>query len=83
MKNITITLDEKTAAWVRIHAAQQGMSVSRLVGEMLQQRMRELRDYDESMRRYLARLAKKAAAFEWIDGRPPTREELNERGSFR
>src|SRR5690242_7116159 len=30
MKNITITLDEKTAAWVRIYAAEQGMSVSRL-----------------------------------------------------
>jgi hypothetical protein len=83
MKNITITLDEKTAAWVRIYAAEQGKSVSRLVGEMLMQRMRELRDYDESMRRYLARLARKAVAFEWVDGQRPTREELNERASFR
>jgi hypothetical protein len=83
MKNITITLDEKTAAWVRIYAAEQGKSVSRLLGEMLMQRMRELRDYDESMRRYLARLARKAVGFEWVDGRRPTREELNERGSFR
>jgi hypothetical protein len=83
MKNITITLDEKTAAWVRVHAAEQGKSVSRLLGEMLMQRMRELRDYDESMRRYLARLARKAVAFEWVDGQPPTREELNERARFR
>jgi hypothetical protein len=83
MKNITITLDEKTAAWVRVHAAEQGKSVSRLVGEMLMQRMRELRDYDESMRRYLARLARKAVAFEWVDGQRPTREELNERARFR
>jgi hypothetical protein len=50
---------------------------------MLMQRMRELRDYDESMRRYLARLARKAVAFEWVDGQPPTREELNERARFR
>jgi hypothetical protein len=83
MKNITITLDEKTAAWVRIYAAEQGKSVSRLLGEMLMQRMRELRDYDESMRRYLARLARKAVAFEWVDGQRPTREEPNERARFR
>lgn len=83
MKNITITLDEKTAAWIRVYAARQGMSVSRLLGEMLQQRMRDLREYDEAMQRYLARLAKKATRREWIDGRRPTREELNERANFR
>ena len=36
MKNITITLDEETAAWVRIQAAEQNKSVSRFVGEHLQ-----------------------------------------------
>lgn len=80
MKNITITLDEKTAAWVRVHAARQGKSVSRMLGEMLQQRMRELRDYDEAMQRYLA---KKASRFQWDGGQRPTREELNERAHFR
>ena len=39
MKNITVTLDEKTAAWARVHAAKQGKSVSRLLGELLQQHM--------------------------------------------
>src|SRR4029079_12497948 len=29
MKNITITLDPETAAWVRVHAAEQNKSVSR------------------------------------------------------
>jgi hypothetical protein len=80
VKNITITLDEKTASWVRVHAARLGKSVSRLVGEMLQHQMRELRDYDEAMRRYLAR---KPARFEWVAGRRPTREELHERADFR
>ena len=56
MKNVTITLDEETAAWARVHAAQRGMSVSRMVGELLQQRMSEAREYDDAMRRYLARL---------------------------
>jgi plasmid stability protein len=40
MKNITITLDPETAAWVRVHAAEQNKSVSRLVGEILQARMK-------------------------------------------
>lgn len=80
MKNITITLDEQTAAWVRVYAAREGKSVSRLLGEILQQRMGELHSYDAAMRRYLAQ---KPVEFEWIDGRRPTREELNERGNFR
>lgn len=80
MKNVTITLDEKTAAWARVYAAEQGKSVSRLLGEMLQERMREVRDYDEAMRRYLAR---KPFKFEWIGGRRPTRDELNDRAGLR
>jgi plasmid stability protein len=55
MKNVTITLDERTAAWVRVYAAKHNMSVSRMVGEMLQQRMHESRQYDEAMRRFLAK----------------------------
>ena len=55
MKNVTITLDEATAAWARVHAAQAGMSVSRMVGELLQQRMHEAREYDQAMHRYLAK----------------------------
>jgi hypothetical protein len=35
MKNITITLDEETAAWARVYAAQRNMSLSRYVGEVL------------------------------------------------
>jgi hypothetical protein len=55
MKNVTITLDEKTAAWARVYAAKHNTSVSRIVGEMLQQRMGKLREYDDAMRRYLGK----------------------------
>jgi plasmid stability protein len=44
MKNITITLDEKTAAWVRVHAAKQGKSASRLLGELLRRHMSGMAD---------------------------------------
>lgn len=50
MKNVTITLDGETAAWARVYAAQHNLSVSRFVGELLQQRMRESREYDEAIR---------------------------------
>jgi len=55
MKNITITLDEETAAWIRVHAAEQNKSVSRLVGEILNTRMKERRDYQRAMKRCLAK----------------------------
>ena len=80
MKNVTVTLDEKTAAWVRVYAAKQGKSVSRLLGEILQRHMGDQREYFEAMRRFQAF---KPFAFEWVDGRRPTREELNVRPRFR
>lgn len=76
MKNLTITLDEETAAWARVHAARHEMSVSRMVGEMLQRHMREHADYDRAMHRFLSRKPVKLKA---AGARYPTREELHER----
>ena len=50
MKKITITLDEGTAAWVRVRASEQNMSLSRFVGEVLRERMRRSREYGEAYR---------------------------------
>ncbi len=40
MKNVTITVEESALEWVRIEAAKRNTSVSRLVGEMLADKMR-------------------------------------------
>jgi len=80
MKNITITLDEKTAVWVRAYAANHNKSVSRLISEMLQKYMRESREYDKAMRRYFAH---KPYKFVRPGGRNPTRQELYDRAAFR
>ena len=80
MKNITITLDPETAAWVRIHAAEQNKSVSRLVGEILQARMKDRREYQRAMRRYLSK-----PPFD-LTGEPqkyPTRDEIHDRTRIR
>jgi hypothetical protein len=53
MKNITITLDEDVARWARIHAAKQEKSLSRLVGEMLKQKMLDEEKYSAAMQRFL------------------------------
>ena len=55
MKNMTITLDENVALWARIRAAEQETSVSRLVGEMLKERMLEEENYRSAMRQYLSK----------------------------
>ena len=80
MKNITITLDEQTAAWARVHAAQQNMSLSRFLGGLLEQRMRESREYDEAMRRFLARAP---VRLKRAGRRYATRDELHDRTGLR
>jgi hypothetical protein len=80
MKNITITLDEKMGTWLRLQAAKRGTSVSRFVGDLVHERMREARDYNEAMRRFLSH---KPFHFGWVDGRRPTREETNDRARAR
>ena len=80
MKNVTITLDEKTATWARVHAAEHNISVSRLVGEMLAKRMAELSEYDHAMRAYLA---KKPVKLGSPGKRYPTRDELHDRTRLR
>jgi hypothetical protein len=80
MKNVTITLDEATAAWARVYAARQDMSVSRLVGEMLQQRMVELREYDHAMRQFLA---KAPVRLNRSGKRYPSRDETHDRDRLR
>ena len=80
MKNITITLDDETAAWVRVQAAEENKSVSRLVGEILQLRMKDRREYQRAMRRYLAK-----PPFDTTGApeRYPTRREIYDRSRVR
>lgn len=54
MKNVTITLDEKVARWARIRAAQKDMSLSRLISELLQEKMTEEDTYNRAMQSYLS-----------------------------
>jgi hypothetical protein len=78
MKNLTITVEESALEWARIEAAKRNSSVSRLVGEMLSDKMRQEDAYAQAIR--------KATKFEtWgeSDGSYLTRDELYDRARFR
>lgn len=49
MKNVTITVEEAALEWARIEAAKRGTSVSRLVGEMLAEKMQRTDAYQRAM----------------------------------
>lgn len=54
MKNVTITVDDSVLEWVRIEAAKRNSSVSRLVGEMLAEKMQHDDAYARAQREWLA-----------------------------
>ena len=79
LKNITITVDEQVGRWARIYAARNETSVSRLVGDLLRQRMQEEQGYEAAMRQYLARrpvVLKESGGY-------PRREQLHDRHGLR
>lgn len=76
MKNITITLDEEVARWARLRAAERETSVSRLVGEMLREKMMEEQAYETAMQAYLSR---SPIQLKEPNQPYPSRSELHER----
>ena len=78
MKNVTITVEDSVLDWARIEAARRGSSVSRMLGEMLAEKMRHEDAYAQAMRG--------ALRFEsWGDstGSYLDRDEMYERARFR
>ena len=55
MKNVTIKLSDEAAEWIRIHAAEHKVSVSRILGEMVDERMRASSQYEAARRHFLTR----------------------------
>ena len=50
MKNITITMEDAVADWVRVEAAKRNASISRLIGEWVGEEMRRQDSYEQAMR---------------------------------
>jgi hypothetical protein len=77
MRNVTVTLDEETARWVRVEAARRDTSVSSLLRELLLEHMGGRESYAGAMERYLSREPRT------LGGSRPTREELHDRARLR
>lgn len=75
MRNVTITMEEEVADWARMEAARRNTSVSRLVGELLAEKMRHDDAYERAMNEWLQRKRS------WCsDGSPYlTRDQIYER----
>jgi hypothetical protein len=78
LRNITVTVEEDVARWARVEAARRELSVSRLLGGMLRERMAEEDAYESAMRRALAR-----KPFITSEGPYLTREQVHDRASLR
>lgn len=80
MRNVTISLDEKVARWARLEAARRDTSVSRLVGEMLAERMRSEETYESARRAFFSVAPRRLRA----PGEAlAAREELHDRAGLR
>jgi hypothetical protein len=77
-RNVTVVLDEATARWVRVAAAERDTSVSRFLGEVLRRERERQEGYVAAKRASLGRRPRRLGPA----GAPlPGRAELHERSS--
>jgi hypothetical protein len=80
MKNVTVTLDEETAARARVQAAERNISLSRYIGEVLRKELRHADEYEAAYRGWRAR---KPFPLKGPPQPYPKREELYDRPVLR
>ena len=81
MKNVTISLDENLAHLARVKAAEEDKSLSRFVGDLLEER---LRDKSDNRAKFLrAFRSVKPVRLREPGEKLPTRDELYDRKLFR
>jgi len=76
MKNVTVTLPDKTLKWVRIEAAKREKSVSKFLGAILEEQMHRDDDYEAAMESFLSR---EPSVLRVPDEPLPSRESLYSR----
>lgn len=75
MRNITISLEEKVARWVRVWAAEHDTSVSKMLSDVLKEKMELEEKYSVAMEQFLRKVPlplKKSGGY-------PPRDSLYER----
>jgi hypothetical protein len=80
MKNVTVKLSDEAADWIRVHAAERRTSVSRLLSDMIEERMRSASQYEAARLRFKNRVLR---PLKGPDEEYPKREELYDRPRIR
>lgn len=83
LKNVTITLDERTLEWIKEAAAEQGKSVSRFLSDMARQQLPKAQAYEAAMHRFIERARAQKIPLREPGEKLPTREEIYDRSVFR
>ncbi|HUG72079.1 MAG TPA: ribbon-helix-helix protein, CopG family [Steroidobacteraceae bacterium] len=83
LKNVTITLDERTLEWIKEAAAEQGKSVSRFMSDMARQQLPRAHEYEAAMHRFIARARAQKVPLREPGEKLPTRDEIYDRPVFR
>jgi hypothetical protein len=78
MKNVTVSMEESVAEWARMEAARRNTSVSRLIGELLAEKMRHDDAYERAMREAL-----EFKSFGLSDGSYLPRDQIYDRDARR
>ena len=79
MKNVTVTLQDSVAAWARVWAARHQTSVSRILGDLLTEKMRAEEGYRGAMDEFLATPPSALTTETKPDAPYPARDSLHER----
>jgi hypothetical protein len=79
VRNVTITLEERVAAWARVRAAQRDQSLSRFLSDLLTAQMNRGDEYEAARQAFLA---EKPIRFQ-RRGRYPDRASLHDRSGLR
>jgi hypothetical protein len=83
MKNVTITLDERTLEWIKEAAAGEGKSVSRYLSDIARQQLPRARAYEAAMHRYFALVREFNTPLTEPGEKLPTRDEIYDRPVLR
>lgn len=73
MKNVTVSMEDGVADWARMEAARRNTSVSKMLGEILAEKMQRQNAYQKAMR---DALKFEPIAFETPPGQYLTRDEI-------
>jgi hypothetical protein len=79
-RNVTVSLDEETARWVRVEAAKRDLSVSRFLAQILAERRERTEAYEAARSSWLSR---EPRPLRRPGKRLPSRDELHHRGGRR